>query len=146
MNRPWRATDRRRRSRDVTFARRKDRRREWTIARVAEDLRLVVRCARADKLAKRTGFPRAWFFNRSHSIRNEIWLGVYDNPDVRLAAFFCEVGRRFVSPRTTGATAIEREAWRRGENLAGRYGVIFTWWGSSYRLACLGGYREGCRW
>ena len=81
-------------------------------------------------------YIEAWdvsdLINKSYIIgNNEIVLGIYDDPEKRIASFFHEIGHTLVSQQSIkrvkyDTLKIEKLAWKKGYDIAKFYGIKFS--------------------
>ena len=93
-------------------------------------------------LAERYDISEDWLVDHSYLIGGtEVVLGVYSSPDVRLAAFFHEVGHHLETTRTP--VTVEAAAWERAWALATKHGIGWSSEVTEYIAQCLRSYEDG---
>jgi hypothetical protein len=69
------------------------------------------------------------YINRSYNCHDQIWIGIYEDQELELVSFFHEVGHcTQTNENVKGLTyyQIEEDAWRRGYEIAKKYGIKFS--------------------
>jgi len=91
-------------------------------------------------------FDNPNFDNNSYIIGRNIYLGLYDDEEIRAASFFHEVGHRLADattdlmPGPLWKMVIEWKAWEAGLALAAEHGITFGPKVDAYIKKCLIGY------
>jgi hypothetical protein len=69
------------------------------------------------------------YINRSYNTHDQIWIGIYEDKEFELISFFHEVGHcAQTNENVNGFTyyEIEKDAWKRGYEIAEKYGITFS--------------------
>jgi len=66
------------------------------------------------------------YINKSYSCGNTIYLGIYQNSELKLLSFFHEVGHWIDKNISIIKYEREKKAWKLGYKLAKQYGVFFS--------------------
>jgi hypothetical protein len=69
------------------------------------------------------------YINTSYSSYDHIWIGIYKDPELELISFFHEIGHCTQSGENVKELSYferERDAWKRGYNIAKKYGITFS--------------------
>lgn len=107
-----------------------------------------------DKWCKTNGVET--YLNRSFSCGKTIWLGIYEDKQLRLASLFHEVGHFLIEKcekqtllsdgsRThypCSERTLERCAWEYGERIAKRFKVTFGEKELKFKELCLNSYED----
>jgi hypothetical protein len=80
---------------------------------------------KGDKFCKSNGYDN--YINSSYSTFDEIWLGIYDDEELKVVSFFHELGHiKDPIKQHDNKFDQEKKAWDVGYELAKKYGITFT--------------------
>ena len=75
---------------------------------------------------KRAEMPEDTYIEKSYCIGNEIILGVYSDPELRLVSFYHELGHALCEEGARNQYDKECRAWQHGFKLAKEDGIVFS--------------------
>jgi hypothetical protein len=83
------------------------------------------------------------FKNKSYIVgKDEIIMGLYDDPNLFVASFFHEIGHAFIDKVFTNRVELERMAWVTGFQIAEKHGYKFPDYVYDWTIKQIATYQE----